>query len=176
MSAPKYHDNLLTTIFEANNLFEVEEKKIEEMLKQVAKENRFYSKCGRGVAQMTPSHLSGKWEGDECTLDVDVNGMEFVARGNFTKQTNPLTGGLGGLLHSGQSSMVVYKEEWRVEYRGQIHGRTVEAHVGRELIDDSRTLLSSIVNSILFCSYCPAMRTTLKPWNARGNSKQNGTS
>jgi Flp pilus assembly protein TadD len=151
---PKYHNNVLTTASEANIVFANEEKRIEEICKAVARENIFYAKCGRGLAQSISAPLSGKWVGDDCVLDIDVNGSEIRATGNYTKEGNQLGGGLGGLgglvgvLPGSPSSMVVYKEKWLVEYKGKIQGRTVDAHVTRNLIGGSSTLLGSIANTI----------------------------
>jgi hypothetical protein len=137
LATKDYHKNVGQLLVKLNNVSTEEEAALEEVLEKSKLKINFYRGFGRAVGLSEPKTIEGTWIGPECPLDLKVIDGQIEITGNYEREANPFAFATGMLS-------VRRVERRRVEYRGTLKGRAIEAVVKRSGEEDSaaKTLLS----------------------------------
>jgi tetratricopeptide (TPR) repeat protein len=145
-----YHRNIAANIERLKDIPEEEEKKEHEILEKAKPISDFYAAMGRAVARPQPREIAPRWEGPECILSFTFHWPLFTAIGSFDR---PAIGILAALAEGIGAKPDTALGRVRVEYRGTIRGRTIEARITRnyesEATKASGLLASDSENKVL---------------------------
>jgi hypothetical protein len=143
-----YHKNIGHTLALLRGLPDEENDELKKISEKAKPKTDHYKEFGRAIARPQPSELAEHWQGPDCVLDVTFHDGTFVAVGSYEKTSSDTFGlSLGG-AGSGTSSRIA-SVRYRVEYRGTLSGRAIEAHVTRTREHETpvvHTLLGSSTN------------------------------
>ena len=141
-----YHKNIGHTLATLKGLPDKESNELKKILEKAKPKTDYYKEFGRAIARSEPSELAERWKGPDCVLDVTLHGGTFVAVGSYEQPSSDafaaaLRGDVGGT--SSRSAWV----RFRVEYRGFLSGRTIEAHVTRTREDEKPVRTAVLLSS-----------------------------
>lgn len=137
LATKDYHKNVGQLLVKLKNVPAEEDTALEEVLEKSKLKIDFYRGFGRAIGLPEPKTIEGTWVGPECPVDLRVVGGQVEITGNYEQPANPFAFATGMLS-------VRRVERRRVEYRGTLKGRAIQAVVKRSGEEDSaaKTLLS----------------------------------
>jgi hypothetical protein len=143
LSVKDYHKNVGLLASRLKALSEEETNADNILVESLKPKQNFYWEVGRAVATRTPK-LNSAWQGPDGPLELERSADEIRLFGSFKRPANTL-----GLLvlGSGAVSTPSATIEHRIEYRGSIIGRLIQATVKRRVVGDPSPSLISMADN-----------------------------
>jgi tetratricopeptide (TPR) repeat protein len=132
-----YDKNVLGTLERLKDIPEEESKKQADLIEKSKPASEFYGRFGHAASMQYADGIEGQWQGPQCILDVAITNGEFVAVGSYK-----VARARSGLLYRGLMEPALSDVVHKIEYRGPVHGHTVEAEIAHTS-DDSTTGLGA---------------------------------
>jgi hypothetical protein len=122
MQLQGFHKNVGQLSIRLREVPEQETKGLTELLEQAKPKIEFYKDFGRALSLSEPKKVAGTWTSPECELEATVTNEQIRLVGNYEREANPLTFGLGIL---GSRSPIKHQ----VEYVGVLRGHAIQATI-----------------------------------------------
>jgi hypothetical protein len=139
LKVPNHHENIERAIARLSEALTEEGEKLDKLLRKARRRSDFYRQFGKAFSQRDVSDFVEFWEGPECTLQAELKGGTFCARGEYKRPANALGLGLfSGMTVSGG------ERTYDVQYNGAVKGRAIVAdvtHRERGALPSSNSLL-----------------------------------
>jgi hypothetical protein len=124
-----YHENVLYALTELKDKLGTEDTKVDELRNKSKPTSDFYRQSGRAMSQDDVGILSKQWDGPDCDLTVELQGMVFRAVGTYERASGGLMNALSGTNFP--------PDRLKVEYKGSLRGRSIEGRMTRRREDGS---------------------------------------
>jgi tetratricopeptide (TPR) repeat protein len=143
LSVKDYHKNVGLLAARLKEFSEDETNTDNALVEKLKPKRDFYWDVGGAVAARTPK-LNDAWEGPDGPLELELSADEIRLFGSFERPAH----GLLALIGPGALSTPSVTTEHRIEYRGSIIGRLIQATLKRRVVGDtSRSLISMADNA-----------------------------
>jgi len=128
ISSEDPHRNVGEAFSRLNDIPDEENKTLEEALSNAKNKAEVYRASSQAIQKPNISDLGPLWQAPNCALTVSIDGLNFLAEGEYEVEQNALSAGLFGSQKS---------KTYQLRLSGSISGRRVYGTIERKPKNDS---------------------------------------